>query len=616
MNPESMVETPLISPQIATLIPYRLARRLCVVAVGATPREITVLVPSDGDASVLAEIQAVTGRTVSPIETPREEIASLLDHLSGTLNTDDLWLQQRHVDALGRLVDHSVNVGRVELVRSLVDRALEFAPYSADVWLMKARVTAQRKDLIDALTIASQIAPNDRRILRWVHSMQDLDDEPAARVHAPVPQQAVSGVRSAPDMTVTAALESAPISAGSQPISRAVAPVQTPRSALQPGPAPVKPAESRPPQPVQEPSSASEVERVHLVPNTPEPARDAPRTTVSTADFSFQAARTLSAVQDLDEILRLTAESLQTITEADSVSVYFREDRGWSGYSTSAALRVRMDEALPKRSRLAAQAVRQGLPIVITETGTRLDDVGELIYQTGIRSFALLPVRTDDTVGGLAYLNFNVPERANDIFDSELGRGIELILNCAGNVAAGAVRRARPPKEHAAIDALTDAYSLEQFERLLAAEIERARRYRFSISLVSLDVDDFSAVIDRYGQDFGDEMLRQIAATLRAMARASDLLCRSGADEFLVMLPQTTAKGAEVVTRRLHRTLSEGFVIQHARVRASVSTGIAAFPEQAQDAASLLKAAETALHRAKAEGKNRPNLAETCSLTG
>ena len=49
------------------------------------------------------------------------------------------------------------------------------APYSAEIWLMKARVSGQRRDVIDALTVASVIAPNDRRVLRWIHSLQELD---------------------------------------------------------------------------------------------------------------------------------------------------------------------------------------------------------------------------------------------------------------------------------------------------------------------------------------------------------------------------------------------------------------------------------------------------------
>ena len=71
-------------------------------------------------------------------------------------------------------------MGQVEQVRSLVDRALEFAPYSAELWLMKARVSSQRTEVVRALTIASDIAPNDRRVLRWTQSLQDPEpDEPA-----------------------------------------------------------------------------------------------------------------------------------------------------------------------------------------------------------------------------------------------------------------------------------------------------------------------------------------------------------------------------------------------------------------------------------------------------
>ena len=89
----------------------------------ATPEEVTVLVPDGLGELALAEIQSATGRKAVSLPAPRSEIESFLDHLSGSLDTDDLWLQRRHISALGRLVDHAVNVGQIDAVRPLVDRA-------------------------------------------------------------------------------------------------------------------------------------------------------------------------------------------------------------------------------------------------------------------------------------------------------------------------------------------------------------------------------------------------------------------------------------------------------------------------------------------------------------
>ncbi|HEV3309098.1 MAG TPA: sensor domain-containing diguanylate cyclase, partial [Chloroflexota bacterium] len=330
------------------------------------------------------------------------------------------------------------------------------------------------------------------------------------------------------------------------------------------------------------------------------PAASSPDAVRSIADRAFQDARMLSAIRDLDVLTTKTAQSLQAIVGADSVSIYFRNRTRWMGYSTSESLQSRLNRALPKESRLADQAIRQGLPIVITDTASRLADVGNLVHDTGIRSFALLPIRVNGGIGGLAYLNFDVVERANEVFDADMGRAIELVLNCAGNVA-GAVWEQREAHANAAIDGLTDAYTLEQFERMLAAEIERARRYRFSVSILAFDVDDFSRFNETHGRAFGDEVLRRIAGTVRSVERASDVLARRGDDEFVALLPQTTARGAEIVARRLQTALAEDVVVRDRSLSVRASIGIATFPDEAADAASLLNAAELALYAAKAK---------------
>src|SRR5205807_2369451 len=120
--------------------------------------------------------------------------------------------------------------------------------------------------------------------------------------------------------------------------------------------------------------------------------------------------------------------------------VFFRVGNQWSGWSTSPLIQSQLSLVLPKENRLAAQVVRQALPIVIDDTLTRIEDVGELIADAGVRSFALLPIMTSGKVGGLAYLNFCGVEKANLIFEPEIGRSIELILNCAGT-SAGTIRR-------------------------------------------------------------------------------------------------------------------------------------------------------------------------------
>ena len=152
---------------------------------------------------------------------------------------------------------------------------------------------------------------------------------------------------------------------------------------------------------------------------------------------------------------------------------------------------------------------------------------------------------------------------------------------------------------------LTDTYTFALFERLLTAEVERARRYRYSVSVLSLDVDDFSAINRDFGSAVGDGVLRELAVTVRKLERTSDSLARRSDDEFIVMLPQTTSNGAEIVAHRLHRALAGGLPIETSVVPVRVSIGIATFPDQVQDGNQLVSAADIALYAAKAKSKNR-----------
>ncbi|GEM_PF-3673401 len=590
----------MIPPEVVTLLPYTLAREFKAIAFEASGRQARVMMANASDGEAIQKLQEMTGLTIIPVETPEDRIADLLDKLSGSLEGHDLWLQRRHVQALSRLVDHSVNLGHLEGIRSLVDRAIEFAPYSAELWLMKARLATHRKDVIHALTIASQIAPNDRRVLRWIHSLQELDESPPQPVETPDPPSSIVRPRYTEQPPSTL-----------EPVEEIAPPIETELSHGQAAPEfsempQVEPALSEP-QPEAAPTMP---EPESAVANTAALARS---DSIGRDEAAFEAGRRLARTRDLQELLQVTGESLQEVAGADSVSVFFQTDEGWSGFTTHEELRDRLTRMLPRQSRLSSQAVRQALPIVIRDTVGRIDDVGPVIPEVGIRSFALLPIRTNGDIGGLAYLNYDQPDRADVIFEAGISRGIELIINCAGT-SAGAIQHQDRLSESTTVDAATGAYSLVQFEKLLAAEIDRARRYRFTVAVLALDIDDFSRINETLGAEVADGVLRELVRRVEAMQRSSDVISRKGDDEFLLMLPQTTSKGASAVARRIHRAMEEAVVVGGRRCQPTLSIGVAGFPEHADDPGSIINAAEIALFGAKAQGKNRTSLADALTL--
>lgn len=105
-------------------------------------------------------------------------------------------------------------------------------------------------------------------------------------------------------------------------------------------------------------------------------------------------------------------------------------------------------------------------------------------------------------------------------------------------------------------DPLTGLANRRQLINQLQREYGRARRYRRPLGLLFLDLDGFKAINDRFGHMFGDEVLRHVANTMRAVLRSTDLLARLGGDEFAVLLPETPLSGSENVAAKLHRAIT------------------------------------------------------------
>ena len=189
----------------------------------------------------------------------------------------------------------------------------------------------------------------------------------------------------------------------------------------------------------------------------------------------------------------------------------------------------------------------------------------------------------------------------------ERGRGWSkdadrLIRECAGflGVALETTRLALH-------DGATGVYNHRHFQVLLGLEVDRALRFGKPFTLLMSDLDGFKAINDRHGHLAGDRLLRVVADTLRSSVRSVDLVARYGGEEFAVILPGTSAARGRMVAEKLRRTIGSlrPRTTSGARLRITLSLGVAGFPRHARDKAGLIAAADAALYRAKSEGRNR-----------
>jgi diguanylate cyclase (GGDEF)-like protein len=172
------------------------------------------------------------------------------------------------------------------------------------------------------------------------------------------------------------------------------------------------------------------------------------------------------------------------------------------------------------------------------------------------------------------------------------------------------VRQGDELQRLATIDSLTGLYNRRHFQVLAEAEWSRFQRYNRPLSLLIFDIDHFKLVNDLYGHDVGDRALAHLAALCRQNKRASDVFARLGGDEFAALLPETDLVQAHSVAERMRQALVDAEFFGHdKRVAITVSIGAASATLSMAGIHSLIKNADQALYKAKAEGRNRTVLA-------
>ena len=294
-----------------------------------------------------------------------------------------------------------------------------------------------------------------------------------------------------------------------------------------------------------------------------------------------------------DGVLVLDADD--HIVDANPAAVRFLGD------ATSSVIGRRASDAFATMPALLALC-RASLPVEGTMRAS--GDVGVILEAR------VMPVHApaDEDAGRLLVLR-DVTARERATVDMRA-----LNARLAAQLAENAALHARL-REEAIRDALTGLHNRRYLDEMLAREVARAARAGYPVSVIVLDIDHFKAINDRFGHHGGDGVLRALATLLQADARVEDVICRQGGEEFVAVLPGVTAPAARTRTEEWRRVFA-GLAVHHDKgeIRATLSAGVAVYPQNGTTGAAVLRAADAALYDAKSAGRDR--VAERRAVTG
>jgi diguanylate cyclase (GGDEF)-like protein len=318
----------------------------------------------------------------------------------------------------------------------------------------------------------------------------------------------------------------------------------------------------------------------------------------------FEAVRRLHESLDASEVIARAIEALPSLVEADSVAIFLRSEQ---------------DERLELARAVNATLAPVGPFIDLGDAEVavaRSVDERRVIAAGDLpgNNLALLcaPLIVGSRVIGAVQLarRSSEAEAERSGFSVDESKSLELFCGSLAQAVANAVDYHNATRQ-TLIDDLTRLYNVRYLYQTLDGEIRRARRYGSSVSIVFMDLDGFKLVNDAYGHRAGSVTLTEVAQVIAMSVRESDFVARYGGDEFVLMLPETSARRAvqmaERVRDRIARHRFTGGV--GADIYLTASFGVSSFPEHATEAEKLIELADAAMYEAKQHSKNNVRIA-------
>jgi diguanylate cyclase (GGDEF)-like protein len=225
-----------------------------------------------------------------------------------------------------------------------------------------------------------------------------------------------------------------------------------------------------------------------------------------------------------------------------------------------------------------------------------------------------LPVLSDDEFGTLAHQFNQLSDQLNDanvqlyskidITDTQLRKTNEQLIQQSAEL-----NRINEELKHMSVtDSLTGLYNRRHFDNIIDDEISMSLRHGDVNSLILIDIDHFKKINDNHGHNAGDIVLKEIANILKAQLRKTDVLCRIGGEEFIILCKRIDKKGAIKIADNLRKKVEQReFIFNGVSIKSTISAGISTIPNNynASTPEELYHCADIALYISKENGRNR-----------
>ena len=314
----------------------------------------------------------------------------------------------------------------------------------------------------------------------------------------------------------------------------------------------------------------------------------------------------LQSCQNIEEACRISIQYIKLICPFSSGSLYIIKDS--RNLAESAGSWGENASSAPVFEPLSCWAIRRGRRHLIDERHPGL--LCGHIDGPEDGQYLCVPLTVNGIAIGILHLNHIASGTGGDPVSAQYSEHkVQIVTMVAEHIALALsnLKLKESLRQQSIRDALTGLFNRRYMEETLARELSRAEREDKPVGVIMFDIDHFKQFNDLSGHDAGDALLRELGAFLNKSVRGGDIVCRYGGEEFLTVLPGADIESARDRAEELRLGVKNMLVYHLGKplAKCTVSLGVAAFPKNARDSETLLKAADTALYRAKTEGRDR-----------